>query len=120
MMKINILKKRLIYKDSSVEHEDSDDDIKTITSLYSDNEKSKKVINLDTSEIEYSGSYEEDELDEYEEDIENEEEMTDIEDGYIDMGDIETVINHPQDRAKARQALENIKEYLKTREGIEI
>ena len=110
----------ILYEDSSVEHEDSDDDIKTITSLYRDNEKSKKVINLDTSEIEYSGAYEEDELDEYEEDLENEEEMTDIEDGYIDMGDIETVINHPQDRAKARQALENIKEYLKTREGIEI
>ena len=46
--------------------------------------------------------------------------MIDIEDGYIDLGDIETVINHPQDRAKARQALENIKEYLKTMEGKEI
>ena len=100
-----------------------DDDIKTITSLYSDNEKSKKLINLDTSEIEYFDMYEEDELDEefeeeFEEDIVNE--MQDFEDGYIDMGDIETVINHPQERAKARQALENIKEYLKAREGNEI
>ena len=109
----------ILYEDTSIEHEDSGDDVKTITSLYSDNEKSKKVINIDTSEIEYVGTYEEDELDdEYEENIENE--MIDIEDGYIDLGDIETVINHPQDRAKARQALENIKEYLKTMEGKEI
>ena len=114
-------KQLILYKDDSIEHEDSGEDIKTITSLYSDNEKSKKVINLDTSEIEYIGVYEENELDdEYEEDIKNEQEIIDNEDGYIDMGDIETVINHPQDRAKARKALENIKEYLKTREGIEI
>lgn len=110
----------VLYEDSSVEHEDSADDIKTVTALYSDNEKSKKVINLDTSEIEYIGTYIEDELDEYEEDIENEDEMIDFEEGYIDMGEIETVINHPQDRAKARQALENIKEYLRSREGMEI
>ena len=113
----------ILYEDSSIEHEDLDDDIKTITSLYSDNEKSKKLINIDTSEIEYFDMYEEDELDEefeeeFEEDIVNE--MQDFEDGYIDMGDIETVINHPQERAKARQALENIKEYLKAREGTEI
>lgn len=110
----------VLYEDSSVEHEDSADDIKTVTALYSDNEKSKKVINLDTSEIEYIGTYIEDELDEYEEDIENEDGMIDFEEGYIDMGEIETVINHPQDRAKARQALENIKEYLRSREGMEI
>ena len=110
----------VLYEDGSVEHEDSDDDIKTITSLYSDNEKSKKLINLDTSEIEYIGAYIEDELDEYEEDFENTDGMIDFEEGYIDMGEIETVINHPQERAKARQALENIKDYLKAREGMEI
>ena len=117
----------IIYKDSSVEHEDSGEDIKTITSLYSDDENTKKIIDIDTSEIEHLSTYN----DEYElDDEENEENEENIgngnlldlysEDGYIDLGEIRTTINHSQNRAKARQALKNIREYLRTREGNEI
>lgn len=100
-------KQLILYEDESVEHEDTD--INTV-SLYSDDDKTTNVIDVDTSEFNY------DEENEYDEEFNNNEEQEENDDGYIDLGDITTVINHPQNRAKARKALENIKKYLKTKD----
>lgn len=85
--------------------------------MYTDDEKSTKLINVDTSEIEQSqDDFEQD--DEYDDDDEiDEDDEYDAE--RIGLNDIRNAVRYAGNRQEAREALQNIEKWLEEN-GIEI
>ena len=82
--------------------------------MYTDDENSTKLIQVDTSEIERSQE------DEYEDDDEIDEyDGYNDEDGEIKLNDIRNAVRYAQNRQEAREALQNIEKQLEEN-GIEI
>ena len=98
----------ILYEDTSIAHKENEE--KTVA-MYSDNENSSKLIDVDTSEINVD-----DELDddwEYEDDYDEYDYEEDEQDNAtIDLEDIKTAIKYAQDREEARAALQNIEKWL--------
>ena len=109
---INDSRKQLVlYEDKSIEHKDNN--ARTVA-MYTDNENSTKLIQIDTSEIERSQDDFEQDEDEWFED----EEYYD-EDDKIELNDIRDAVRYAKNRQEARKALQNIEKWLEEN-GIEI
>ena len=109
---INDSRKQLVlYEDKSIEHKDNN--ARTVA-MYTDNENSTKLIQVDTSEIERSQDDFEQDEDEWFED----EEYYD-EDDKIELNDIRDAVRYAKNRQEAREALQNIEKWLEEN-GIEI
>lgn len=109
---INDSRKQLVlYEDKSIEHKDNN--ARTVA-MYTDNENSTKLIQIDTSEIERSQDDFEQDEDEWFED----EEYYD-EDCKIELNDIRDAVRYAKNRQEAREALQNIEKWLEEN-GIEI
>ena len=109
---INDSRKQLVlYEDKSIEHKDNN--ARTVA-MYTDNENSTKLIQVDTSEIERSQDDFEQDEDEWFED----EEYYD-EDDKIELNDIRNAVRYAKNRQEAREALQNIEKWLEEN-GIEI
>ena len=97
-------KQLVLYEDQSIQHKDNN--ARTVA-MYRDDEKSTKLIQVDTSEIEQSQDDEyddEDEIDEYDE---------------IELNAIRNAVRYAGNRQEAREALQNIEKWL-DENGIEI
>ena len=94
----------ILYEDTSIAHKENEE--KTVA-MYSDNENSSKLIDVDTSEINVDDDWEyEDDYDEYDYEEDEQDNAT------IDLEDIKTAIKYAQDREEARAALQNIEKWL--------
>ena len=104
-------KQLVLYEDQSIQHKDNN--ARTVA-MYTDDENSTKLIQVDTSEIERSQE------DEYEDDDEIDEyDGYNDEDGEIKLNDIRNAVRYAQNRQEAREALQNIEKQLEEN-GIEI
>ena len=89
----------ILYEDRTVKHIENGE--KTVA-MYTDDEKSTNLINVDTSEI---GQSQDDEYDD--------------EDDEIELSDIRNAVRHAENRQEAREALQNIEKWLEEK-GTEI
>ena len=104
-------KQLVLYEDQSIQHKDNN--ARTVA-MYTDDENSTKLIQVDTSEIERSQD------DEYEDDDEIDEyDGYNDEDGEIKLNDIRNAVRYAGNRQEAREALQNIEKQLEEN-GIEI
>ena len=104
-------KQLVLFEDQSIQHKDNN--ARTVA-MYTDDENSTKLIQVDTSEIERSQD------DEYEDDDEIDEyDGYNDEDGEIKLNDIRNAVRYAQNRQEAREALQNIEKQLEEN-GIEI
>ena len=104
-------KQLVLYEDQSVQHKDNN--ARTVA-MYTDNENSTKLIQVDTSEIERSQDDLEQDDDEW---FENEEYYDEYDE--IELNDIRNAVRYAENRQEAREALQNIEKWLEEN-GIEI
>ncbi len=97
----------ILYEDTSIAHKENED--KTVA-IYSDNENSNKLIDVDTSEINADDEIDDDW--EYNDDERENDYNEEWQDCAIDIEDIKTAIKYAQDREEARAALKNIEKWL--------
>ena len=105
-------KQLILYEDRNAKHQENGE--KTVA-MYTDDEKSTKLINVDTSEIEqsqenfeqYDGWFENDEYEEY---------YDEYDDERIELNDIRNAVRYAKNRQEAREALQNIEKWLEENE----